>query len=305
MKKFIINTTVFSAVCISCFLYILSHADGYTDPFYIRFTTPKQESLIIGTSRAAQGLQPEVINDICNTTIYNYAFTMLHSPYGETYFNSIKKKLKKKTNTGGVFILTIDPWSISSKNKFANNPLLFEETKLCLGNTSVVNMNPNFFYLINNFRGKYYSILTNKNTNMFLHKNGWLEVSIDMDSLEMKKRTDKMVEDYKKNNLPNYVFSKVRLNYLKKTIQYLNAFGEVYLVRLPINNELLKIENTFMPNFNDSISPLISLTKGYLDMTPLNNDYLYTDGNHLHKTSGKKVSTEIANWINAINKKNN
>jgi len=84
MKKFIIKTAIFSFLTLSCFLFVLSRADGNTDPFYIRFTTPKQASLILGTSRAAQGLQPAVINEIGKTQLFNYAFTLGQSPFGET-----------------------------------------------------------------------------------------------------------------------------------------------------------------------------------------------------------------------------
>ena len=95
MKRFILQLALILSVLIGCIFLVLNKADGGTDPFYIRFTTPKQQNLILGTSRAAQGLQPHVFDSICNVNFYNYSFTIAHSPYGPTYLNSIKKKLNK------------------------------------------------------------------------------------------------------------------------------------------------------------------------------------------------------------------
>ena len=61
MKKFITHSIYISFICTFVFLVLLSLTNGYTDPFYLRFTTPKNNNLIIGTSRAAQGIQPEII----------------------------------------------------------------------------------------------------------------------------------------------------------------------------------------------------------------------------------------------------
>ena len=174
MRKFLFKITVFLFFVIMGFFIILYYADGSTDAFYIRFTTPKQENLILGNSRAAQGLIPDIFNEICNMKIFNFSFTISQSPYGETYFNSIKNKVKKG-NRAGLFILTVDPWSISSKTKNPNDSANFREVKLCLGNTKNVNSNPNFEYLINNLGGEYWEIIARKyvsGSTTFLHNNG-------------------------------------------------------------------------------------------------------------------------------------
>ncbi|TXE17115.1 hypothetical protein ES692_10680 [Psychroserpens burtonensis] len=90
MKSFIVKTMIFFFFSILLFLGVCSQVDGYSDSFYINFTTPKQSSLILGTSRAAQGLQPKIFDTILKKQFSNYSFTVLHSPFGETYLNSIK-----------------------------------------------------------------------------------------------------------------------------------------------------------------------------------------------------------------------
>jgi len=302
MRKFIIKSSVFSIVSLLFFLFVFSMADGNTDPFYIRFTTPKQESLILGTSKAAQGLQPDIFNKLCNTNLYNYAFTLGHSPFGATYLNSIKKKLKKESKSG-IFIITVDPWSISSQSENPNDSISFKEVNRCLGNTIFVNIKPNIIYLVNNYDSKFYTILSKKRGhNVYLHENGWLEVSVDMDSIKVNNRINTKIKTYRTEHLPAYKYSSLRFKYLQKTIEYLNNFGEVYLIRLPIHHRMMKVENDLMPDFNHKIEALIPMTNGYLDMTIFNNDYHYIDGNHLYKSSGKKVSEKIAQWINKTNK---
>ena len=91
MKKFIVNICLFLIIVLLTILGVFWQADGKTDPFYLRFTTDKQNSLILGTSRAAQGLLPEVLNSKLNRDdFFNYSFTLGHSPYGPTYLKSIK-----------------------------------------------------------------------------------------------------------------------------------------------------------------------------------------------------------------------
>mgnify|MGYP000926467929 CR=1 FL=1 len=94
-----------------------------------------------------------------------------------------------------------------------------------------------------------------------------------------------------------YKFSQVRFEYLVKTIEYLNDYGDVYLVRLPISPRLMEIENSLMPDFNSKINEILIPTEGYLDLTTNNNLFDYTDGVHLYKESGKQVTDEISKWI--------
>lgn len=300
MKKFLMLAFTFIALTCCIFLFLLSLADGSTDPFYLRFTSPKQSNLILGTSRSAQGLQPSLFSEQLGQSFYNYSFTIAHSPYGPAYYNSILKKLDPAVKNG-IFILTVDPWSISTKNEFPNDSSSFAENSLCVGNTVMVNSSPNFEYLLKNLKGKYYTAITGDiGSGMFLHDDGWLEVSIPMDSIAMKNRRTKKIEEYKNENLPHFHFSSVRTQYLEKTIHYLKAHGSVYIVRLPIDPEILKIEHNLMPDFEQKIAAVIALSDGYLDLTKDTKNYTFTDGNHLYKSSGREVSEFIATWIKTL-----
>jgi len=297
MKKLILKSIIFiAAISLSCFI-ILIQADGYVDPFYLRFVTPRQSSLILGTSRSAQGLQPAILNRcLSRNDIYNYSFTIMHSPYGLTYLNSIKKKLDPKTKDG-IFILAIDPWSLSSTGAGIDDMDEFRETKLCLANIKSVDKNPNIEYLLKNIHNRSNIFLNRFRAYFFLHEDGWLEVNVDMDLKSVEQRTEKKIASYKEDSLHTFKFSEIRLEYLVKTINYLKQYGKVFLVQLPIDPGIMEIEQEFLPDFNIIIKRSLPEGINYYDMTPLNKDFIYTDGNHLYKDSGAEVSELVANWI--------
>lgn len=294
MKKFVLHTSLFILCVTLTILIIFSFADGSSDEFYLKLTTPKKENLILGTSKAAQGLQPKVLENVLNKKFYNYSFSLLASPYGKTYLTSIKNKLDSsiKDNT---FILAVDPWSICSLQQNSNDSSNFRENKSFLYSVRNVNTSPNFNYLIHHFQGSYYKLLFN-NSPAFLHNDGWLEIKLSADNKEVERRTEFTVNSYREK-LASYRYSDVRFTYLIKTIDYLKPYGKVYLVRLPVHPALMKIENTLMPNFDAVIQKAIETSDGYIDFSDSNSEYKYTDGVHLNKESGEKLSSALGYWI--------
>jgi hypothetical protein len=299
MKRFITRLALFSLFPLAACVAVLGQLDGYTDAFYLRFTTAAKDSLIIGTSRAAQGLQPAVMNSVLQRSdVFNYAFTNDHSPFGKTYFDSIKRKINSNSRNG-IQVVTVDPWSISSNTLDPNDDSSFPERELALGKTKIVNMKPNIFYLIQSYEAPLKSLLNiNRNSGEFLHDDGWLEVTVPMDSDAVSERSNRRILDYRTNYLPNYKFSEVRWKYLLKTIEFLEDHGDVYLVRMPVPESMLEIEKELMRDFDDRIA---TLGRPYRNFTTVPDDYQYIDGNHLFKGSGEKVSRDVAEWIKTGN----
>ncbi|MCU0370223.1 MAG: hypothetical protein MUC31_02320, partial [Bacteroidales bacterium] len=250
MKKFLIEVLVFLVILLTSFYLIFLRADGKTDAFYLRLTTKKQHSLILGNSRAAQAIKPSVLNDVLSRNdLFNYSFSIHLSPYGPTYLNSIKRKLDQDTKDG-IFILSVDPWSISTVSADPNDTAKFGELKMFLGKIRHVNLYPNVPYLFSSYDKPYYNLLLNAKSPTTLHRDGWLEVNVTMDSAKVKRRIERKISQYRKGNLPTHKFSEVRLEYLIKTIEYLKNFGKVYLVRLPVITEIMAIEQELIPDFD-------------------------------------------------------
>ncbi len=303
MKKFLIQVFLFSALLFAGMLSVFLLANGKSDAYYVRFTTPRQSSLIIGTSRAAQGLQPAVFDEIIykNKTkhFFNYSFSLIDSPFGPAYYESIKRKLDPNTRDG-IFIVAVDPWSISDTSADPNNGDNFVENNSFIAKTKYVNHHPNLFYLLKSYNEPYINIIRKWNTTtaLNLHKDGWLQVDAPMDSIAVAERLADKIAFYRKNYLTAYKFSDLRFSYLVKTISYLQQHGKVYLVRLPVHESIFTIENELMPEFDDKISGIArQVNVPYLNFRLLENEYQYVDGNHLYKTSGRQVSAIVARWI--------
>jgi hypothetical protein len=303
MRRFLINVVIFSIVLGVSILAVFLIADGKSDSYYTRFTTGTQHSLIIGTSRSAQGMQPAVFDEVLykdkDHHFFNYSFSLFDSPFGPAYYESIKKKVDP-TVKDGIFIISVDPWSLSTAANDPNDPIHFDENKRFIAKTKYVNLNPNIPYLVESYAEPYVNILRKwkARTDMFVHNDGWLEVNAPMDSQVLAQRLDVKIKDYKENYLTRYKFSSLRQDYLVKTISFLQTHGKVYLVRLPAHEKILQMEDQLMPGFDEKMNGLArAAAVGYLSFRLLENKYLYVDGNHLYKSSGKEVSYKIANWI--------
>lgn len=298
MRKFILHITIFVIAVISTIVLIFSFTEGNSDPYYLKLSSPKKSNLILGTSKSAQGIQPEALKAILNKDFYNYSFAIFASPYGEVYLKSIKNKLDTSSFDNS-FILSIDVWSLCSLTEDPNDSLHFRENSSFLSGIKNVNSSPNFKYLINYFESSYYNLAVNTSPAL-LHKDGWLEVSLSDDSLSIQNRTAFTIKDYNES-IKNYKYSSLRLKSLLSTIDYLKKYGSVYLVKLPIHPKLSEMESELLPDFDFVIQPAIEKSDGYLDMTIYNEGFNYTDGVHLDKKGGREVSTIIANWIKNLN----
>lgn len=300
MKRFLIHTGLFSAILLASFLMVFSMADGTTDAFYSKFSSPKQTSLIVGSSRASQGIHPGIIDSVYGSNnIYNYGFAIPTSPYGEAYYNSISRKVDRKSKKG-VFILGVNPWTLSVYKSNIEGEFKYSEDGSFMEKTHFVNMNPNLEYLIESFIGKNETILSNKNRKgayrtYYVHDNGWLEVTIESDMFSKSEKTKDKMKLYRET-LPNYEgFSEYRLDYLIKTINLFKEHGEVYLVRIPVIEEMLEIENELVPDFDKRMEEVgRDYQIPYINMIPFHKDYDYTDGNHLTSASAKRFSLDLA-----------
>lgn len=281
-------------------LYIYSFSFGSLDFYYGRISSPKQNSLIIGNSRSAQGLLPSVFNseladEYEGIKMYNFSFTSKYSPFGKAYYNSIVNKVDPKT-TNGVFIISVDPGSISSNTSNPEDETLFDENTTFLANMDCFSCNPNMQYILFGQETFHKKIFLNKiRGEGFLHDDGWLEINVPMDSISVKQRIkNKLKEDY----ATSYKFSNARLKYLEKTILFLKKHGKVFLVRLPINDKIMERQLKSFPDFDEKILKLAQkhdiLYKNFKDSS---NRFQYVDGSHLYKYSAAKISKELASWI--------
>lgn len=272
------------------------------DPFYKRFTSPKQDMLIVGSSRAAQGIVPHIINEIIpSSKLYNFSFTKSNSPYGPVYLKAIKNKLKRNEDKEKLFILEVNPWVLATISK-NDDPKEYVENQGFLSEILFVNLNPNPFYHLSTYDKAWGNMFMPKRNGVFnLNDDGWLEVNIEYDSALLAPRIREKIEDYRNDELVRSFKSPKRLESLKQTIDYFKSKkGKICLVRLPIHPELLEIENEFYPSFDAQMEEIAQDGVYYLNYVSYKNGMKFNDGNHLNKESSLIISSILANRIKEI-----
>lgn len=321
MKKFLINSSIFFIIVIVIHFALALAADNTIDEYYGKVSNGKRNSLVLGTSKALQGIIPPVIDSILGVKenkLYNFAFTLTSSPFGEVYYNAIDKKVDSNSS-GNYYIIAVDPWSIAEKVDSNSSATLDENSVLY--DLNDVTSSPNFEYLWKKYPSGWGSFILKKAEVFLLQRNadqlnesvkgsfsimkesGWLKVYTSLDSSFVRKKENKKFKQYRKEAVENQ-FSTFRYSYFVKTIEKLKKHGSVYLVRLPVHEEMLKIEDALVPQFTSKIQDAIQLSDGYYDMTKIERKYHFTDGNHLEKSSSSQASIDIAQWIKALKEEN-
>lgn len=269
---------------------------GGVDAFYGRFASPPAGSLILGTSRAAQGIRPAVLaarlGGQFEGPLLNYAFTLTHSPYGPAYLASIRRKLRPGVRHG-LFIVAVDPWSLSAAGRADTAAAeSFPEEKSFIGQLREVSQSPNLAYLTRYQTKPLYRLpLDFATATERLHPNGWLEVNIGLDPAQVRARTARKLLDYQKLAATQHLAAG-RLAALRHTIGFLKPHGRVVLVRLPVGPGLLALEQQYQPGFEAQMRQLAAdFAVPYLDYSAA--PYATTDGNHLQKGASEKFSQQL------------
>lgn len=297
MIRFLTKTAFFVIFIIAFSLaYIYVFTNKYIDPFYYRFTTSKQYSLILGSSRAAQGLEPSIINEklgLKKAKIFNYAFTAGRSPWGKPYFNAIKKKLKHNANIPSVFILEYNPWAMLSDSLKIGT---FPESKAIPFKIHNPYTALNIQYFFGSYEDVNLRLLIKKfigDKDKYVNIDGRYVIEMNFDSIQIEKRVNIKMRQYRQNNR---VFDQERFLWFQKTIDYLKKYGNVYVVRFPVAEEMYHLEkkfshNAFVSNYLDENDI------PYFDFTFLNNKYITNDGNHLNYQFVPRFTESVADSI--------
>ncbi|WP_294288699.1 hypothetical protein [uncultured Chryseobacterium sp.] len=305
MKKSLYRLLLFCVLPLFFIGYAVYLTGKNTDDFYKRFSSPQQNSLILGSSRAAS-MNPEIIDRVIRqkypeAQLYDYAFTWAHSPYGPKYLESIEKKLKPDMKAG-VFIVTVEPTAVMVAKKSPDNPEYYIENDKSVAKTSQVAINPNFEYLLESFD---FSITKELNKKIIPEKNKMAEVSVlDNGQLygkmlkrfspEVRKTVNKGKMAELKNRFNGLKISPTRLKYLARTIDFLKKHGKVVIVRMPISKTAYAIENTVVPDFDKMINDISRAQKvQYINYNMIPNQYKWIDEVHLEPISMDQFSGQI------------
>ena len=285
MAKFIIKTVIAASVFLSLHLYAAHRMGGTADTAYLKLTAPQQQSLILGSSRAAQGIRPDLLNKHLPTPIYNFAFTMAGSPYGPVYLDKIQQMVLADEHPG-LFVVEVNPWVLGCRCEDPEDPSQFREHKGPLSGVSLTHDAPNYSYLVSKYDKPWGRALVTTRSRLKVMPDGWLRVNVNMNDDQVAIRAKRKEVEYK-SHLAGYQPSNLRLEYLKKTVAFLVQHGEVVLVRLPVPAAIAQYEAQLDGDFGEKMQAIAAkFGIEFLDYTESGDSYQYTDGNHLYRESG-------------------
>ena len=306
MKTFLTKTTIALLIAGACYLAAGFMADGTTDEYYLRFTTSRQKSMVLGGSRSAQGLHPAVFNSApypmhFEGPLYNYSFTIAHSPYGPSYLRAIVAKLDTRARNG-IFIVQVDPWLLSASKHDPNDILRMTERQRALGKMLTFNWHPNYEYILRYYDRGLGALghwpQGDPDTNAVLQNDGNLQLHITMDTATVAERTRRKAALYERKMFRNRMPSPKRLEYLGKIVDLLKPHGSVMIVRFPVGEGIMDLERRMDPQF-DMRMQQFAQQRGvrYVNGSINSAAYRFTDGNHLDEPSGLRFSRQLADEL--------
>lgn len=300
MRAFLVKVLVAMVLALVLHAWAGTLADGRTDGNYLRLTSARQRSLIIGGSRAARGLHPDVIDrelgeGFVEGPMYNYAFDIGISPFGPAYLHAIEQKLDPGTRNG-LFLIEVDAWMLVGPKNAPNIVDSFPENERALGVQHTFNMYPNYEYLLRHRQRGWGALLRKNKVWAELREDGRLAVLPDGSDGEEVKR--QLIAEYRDHRAPASAYSTAREAYLERIVALLRKHGRVVLVRLPVAPELGVYEDRLAPDLNERMDALaMRYGATYLDLQYLLDSVRFDDGSHLFDTSGATVSRRIAQMV--------
>ena len=306
MTNFIRKASIYTILILGLYLIVSFFAGGPSEPLYAKFTGTKKGSMVIGTSRAFMGINPEVIDSVMLSNgdqsydIYNFAFTEIHSSFGKVYYDAIFQKLDS-TKFDQLFIITVDPWAISIPGNIYSVDE-YPEIILSVGTTPSFTSTPNFQYLYNAYSQSWGNIITKHVWNEYpertVHCSGWLEVNEQQEATILQQRIEDKAVYLRKSKLGGYKLSDDRMNYLDSTLKLLKKYGSVHMFRMPVHPLIRQIEDEYMPDFDAKMGVLAQANSMvYRYQYDFIDDLVFFDSHHLESSSAKRVSEEIGKMI--------
>jgi hypothetical protein len=203
----------------------------------------------------------------------------------------------------------VSPWTLVKDSEDDDSTQFFEvQKKLFVGNLESSSSNPNFEYLIHHWENRFepfsrmFKYLIHYKGMAVLHADGWLEITTNMDSASNNKRIKRSLQETMNRNL---FLSNTRLNYLDKIIRYVDKYGEVVIIRMPVTRQMAAIEQQKYPNFDSIIQNIAFKNKvRYFNFSSLSGQFRTVDAYHLYKEDGAIFTNLLCDSIAAYLNRN-
>lgn len=288
MRRFILRTLLMATGLLACLaVAFVAIPAGKLGDVYPRVTSPAQQSLVIGTSRAAQDVNPAILNaslkDLYpSADLYNFAFHLDESTYNEEYIAAIRKKLAPHDGKKHLFVLAVDPW------QFKADPELYGHLDL-----HSVTSRPNVEFLLRHFERSWFSL---QPSHVYINEQGRTEVDYEPRTAAQKAANTETKLAVYREMAATYRYSTESERLMAQLATELKRRGDVVLVRLPSSAAMVDIERGICTDFTSRMHTLASqLACHYYDFSTQHYDS--NDGNHLTRQAGDDFSHALADSL--------
>ncbi len=286
-------------------------------------------SMIFGTSRSAQGVNPAVLEQYAPHTgkWFNFSFTLGSSPWNEAYAGAIIEKIdcSIQSDKKSTFLFFVDPWALDERRGkgsvgWFSKPWSFVCTPSLLGVLSYSQEKTNPLDVISfgsgsDFLSVFWSSLprqilaTIRKSQSFpslqgVQSNGWLpNVSIKTKE-QIRQSIEEKLKEYQTKQIGENWPDSRNVESVSKVVHHIYSTYEQYdiiLIRPPVTREMYELEQQLFPKANNTFLELARLNNvGFIDANKQwanNNDFLYNDAHHLNTEGAKEFSKFLAEYL--------
>lgn len=313
-RKIILKVLILGALLSATYYYAAYRlSSNFVDVNYSKFTYASN-SLIIGSSRAHDGVAPQIIDSILGNQLssptLNFAFERSQSSFGQTYLDAILKKIDT-SKKDGLFIISVNPGSFLISNRFGPNVPKDIDQNTMIGKMTEFNKHPNLEFVRKCYNGALYrSFLPEVEKLRKVHKNGWIEFRETIGNYTVSETKISEMESHTNQGYlllqKHQTISDYRISAFKKTVSTLTKYGNVFVIRMPVNNYFLEKEEAFWPEFNQLMSTISYHNNSpYINYTKTNYKFKMYDGSHMFGNSAKYFTTLLSKDIDSLFYSNN
>ena len=281
MRSFCIKVATWTLpgtfLCLGTWIGLLYHNPSRDTLGLYRVMPIECNSMIFGTSRSAQGVNPDVLKFHAphSGDWLNFSFNLGVSPWNEAYADAIVEKTKCSVDSTkpSFFLVFVDPWVLDEKNGQGRN------SWLKLDWVSVCNINHTLYALRNTnpidvigfwSGGDLLSIFGSSIPRQFLNlftqgtktddfqgvkPNGWLPNPKKLSLIERQAAIAEKIKWYREQNIPGNSWpNKENKEALARVVLHLKGkfpLSHITLVRPPVCDEMLELEREWFPQSNE------------------------------------------------------
>lgn len=329
MLRFLVTLMgwVFPSLLVSFGMWFgLLTLDPQRDTLGLHRVLPVQcNSMIFGTSRSAQGVNPEILErEVPESGKWlNFSFNLAVSPWNDSYAEALRQKLACSIVPGQQthFIFFADPWSLDEEvGRGEASWFTADWSDVCDMNVAAYawnKTNPLDVYsygsgnnLLTTITSLNYQILRTfsndgSNAQHGVQKNGWLP-NLAIKSKEEKQRAIlEKVDAYRSEKTIGTTWpGDMNIRALERSIQVAQEIApeaKIFLIRPPTSDEMRTLETLWFPSVNQALQMAamphgITFIDAHAEWKERDLTY-FNDGHHMSVDGANAFSTFLAKVI--------